>query len=223
MTLWMPNKKKPLYAPMLATFGGGSVRGFKGAGSGPDLSLENFPVGHYETSNTYDSNYGGWFSIGFFGVDIGTQYKLSAGQDLSQVNLKYQSHDNNQVSFFVGAVELTSTNNYRVQWMGRIDKGTTNDVATTYITSLNNLSYEVGNPIIPSGGDYYLAWHSNNNSVSNNGYGGGNGMNVDAPAVNASSVSSIEYVAQGGIPSANQTFTSTNQATRAYMRLRFEV
>lgn len=28
MTLWMP-KKKPLYAPMLATFGGGSVRGFK--------------------------------------------------------------------------------------------------------------------------------------------------------------------------------------------------
>lgn len=34
MTLWMPNKKKPLYAPMLATFGGGSVRGFKGAGGG---------------------------------------------------------------------------------------------------------------------------------------------------------------------------------------------
>lgn len=34
MTLWMPNKKKPLYAPMLATFGGGSVRGFQGAGGG---------------------------------------------------------------------------------------------------------------------------------------------------------------------------------------------
>ena len=33
MTLWMPIKK-PLYAPMLATFGGGSVRGFKGAGGG---------------------------------------------------------------------------------------------------------------------------------------------------------------------------------------------
>jgi hypothetical protein len=33
MTLWMPNKKKPLYAPMLATFGGGSVRGFGGGGA----------------------------------------------------------------------------------------------------------------------------------------------------------------------------------------------
>jgi len=35
MTLWMP-KKKPLYAPMLSTFGGGSVRGFQaGGGAAP--------------------------------------------------------------------------------------------------------------------------------------------------------------------------------------------
>ena len=60
-------------------------------------------------------------------------------------------------------------------------------------------------------------------ALSNNGYVGGNGMMVDSPSVNATSASSVEYVAQGGIPSANQTFTSTNQATRAYMRLRFEV
>lgn len=32
MTLWTP-KKKPLYAPMLSTFGGGSVRGFGGGGA----------------------------------------------------------------------------------------------------------------------------------------------------------------------------------------------
>ena len=32
MSLWMP-KKKPLYAPMLSTFGGGSVRGFGGGGA----------------------------------------------------------------------------------------------------------------------------------------------------------------------------------------------
>ena len=37
MTLWMP-KKKPLYAPMLATFGGGSVRGFQGGGGPGELT-----------------------------------------------------------------------------------------------------------------------------------------------------------------------------------------
>ena len=43
MTLWMPNKKKPLYAPMLATFGGGSIRGFKGSGGGAP-PLPNAPT-----------------------------------------------------------------------------------------------------------------------------------------------------------------------------------
>jgi len=35
----MPNKKKPLYAPMLASFGGGSVRGFRSIGGGPKLNI----------------------------------------------------------------------------------------------------------------------------------------------------------------------------------------
>lgn len=51
MTLWMPNKKKPLYAPMLATFGGGSVRGFQGAGGGGiDLSGEEFTFSGSQTA-----------------------------------------------------------------------------------------------------------------------------------------------------------------------------
>lgn len=45
MTLWMPNKKKPLYAPMLATFGGGSVRGFRGAPAGGGTPLFSMAVG----------------------------------------------------------------------------------------------------------------------------------------------------------------------------------
>jgi len=50
MTLWMP-KKKPLYAPMLATFGGGSVRGF-GAG----LSTgDSFPTWTYSSPSNLSS------------------------------------------------------------------------------------------------------------------------------------------------------------------------
>lgn len=40
MSLWMP-RKKPLYAPMLSTFGGGSVRGFRGSGGGGGLTAIN--------------------------------------------------------------------------------------------------------------------------------------------------------------------------------------
>lgn len=46
MTLWMP-KKRPLYAPMLSSFGGGSARGFgKGlGGGGGDLTTSHDPLG----------------------------------------------------------------------------------------------------------------------------------------------------------------------------------
>lgn len=39
MTIWMP-RKKPLYAPMLATFGGGSVKGFVSGGITSTLGLD---------------------------------------------------------------------------------------------------------------------------------------------------------------------------------------
>lgn len=41
MTLWMPNKKRPLYAPMLGSLGGGSARGF-GRGLGGGAALFDF-------------------------------------------------------------------------------------------------------------------------------------------------------------------------------------
>lgn len=43
MTLWMP-RKKPLYAPMLSTFGGGSARGFNPAGGAPDPLVPQNPI-----------------------------------------------------------------------------------------------------------------------------------------------------------------------------------
>lgn len=58
MTLWMP-KKKPLYAPMLATFGGGSVRGFQGAGAdGPAIYTTGtyYPIFAYEVVDDRATN-----------------------------------------------------------------------------------------------------------------------------------------------------------------------
>ena len=84
MTLWMPNKKKPLYAPMLATFGGGSVRGFQGAGAGggavaglrlhldgkQDISSNNLSVTDYNsdiTTSTSVRPYGNGETSMYFG------------------------------------------------------------------------------------------------------------------------------------------------------------
>ena len=83
MTLWMP-KKKPLYAPMLATFGGGSVRGFRSGGEQPyagglrlhldgkqDISSNNLTVTDYNNdigTNTSQLPYNnGETSMYFFG------------------------------------------------------------------------------------------------------------------------------------------------------------
>lgn len=94
MTLWMPNKKKPLYAPMLGSLGGGSARGFgRGLGGGGGLTYPtnvNFIAnttlrGAFGPTSTSDLNitnssseevvlvmdtvYGGYFH---FGLGAGT-------------------------------------------------------------------------------------------------------------------------------------------------------
>lgn len=51
MSLWMP-KKQPLYAPMLSTFGGGSVRGFGGAGAAGGGGLSGYSLSVYSGAST---------------------------------------------------------------------------------------------------------------------------------------------------------------------------
>tara|TARA_Y100001937_G_C7119458_1_gene331860 strand:+ start:1388 stop:2062 length:675 start_codon:yes stop_codon:yes gene_type:complete len=218
-------KPKPLYAPMLATFGGGSLQGFKSGGA--DLSLENFPVGH-PTSGNYDSNSTNWFSAGFFGVDEGTDYKFSAGQDLSKVDFKYQSNESAANSFFVGAYEKTGQqvngkDQYRVQYLARIDKpsGTGEN---TIIVDMSDVAYEIGNPVIPNTGDYFMGWHSNYSGFSNSGNGQGSGLRVDSPQTNASSTTSIGYTSYiSATPTFNQTWLLDTTGARGGIRFRFQV
>lgn len=70
MTLWMP-KKRPLYAPMLATFGGGSVRGFQGAGGAGGFAPNSLmfhvdagdPSSYTSGSSTWNDISGNGFSV----------------------------------------------------------------------------------------------------------------------------------------------------------------
>lgn len=91
MTLWMP-KKKPLYAPMLATFGGGSIRGFRaGGGLAEGTISEHYAAGSADgiqtinfATQTLDMNFvtydnKGWVEVMFagdvaFGVHQSTNF-----------------------------------------------------------------------------------------------------------------------------------------------------
>jgi hypothetical protein len=118
MTLWMP-KKKPLYAPMLGTFGGGSARGYGRGGKKGPLALgtitqhynagsasgiQNIDIGgvtHSLNYDTFDSK--GWVEVMFhadvadghhlrsqFYYQSGSTYKMSSENTLnSNTELDY--------------------------------------------------------------------------------------------------------------------------------------
>jgi hypothetical protein len=81
-------RKKPLYAPMLATFGGGSIQGFKSGGGSSGLTLAehyaaNTTAGLQEVlfnGNTYTLNYATHASKGW--VEILFHANVSAGHHL---------------------------------------------------------------------------------------------------------------------------------------------
>ena len=75
MTIWMP-RKKPLYAPMLATFGGGSANGFRGSSGGGGLTLAE----HYA-----DGTSAGLQDVNFNGTIYTLNYVVMA----TKVGLKY--------------------------------------------------------------------------------------------------------------------------------------
>jgi len=122
MTLWMPNKKKPLYAPMLATFGGGSVRGFQGAGGGgletytwtsPNLSQATYGGDSHRFTQSQASTPTGlffkWDGTSFYITDYNNdaiyQYDMTTAWDIgtaSYANKSFSlsSQDNNPLSSY---------------------------------------------------------------------------------------------------------------------------
>lgn len=86
MTIWMP-KKKPLYAPMLATFGGGSIQGFKSGGGSSGLTLAE----HYA-----DGTSAGLQTVNFNNTDYYLNYATHASKGWVEImflaNIGYGHH-----------------------------------------------------------------------------------------------------------------------------------
>jgi len=188
-----PKKPQVLYAPMLGTLGGGSLRSF-GRGNGGDSAADaNFPVGYY--NDHFTQAQASWFGSGQYGypaVDHGSYYKFSAGQDVSNQNLRYKAFDNSN-SFFIcvwkDVIATHGTYKYQLYYMFRVDNSSSTGTAVTF--DIGSSPYVVGNPIIPATGDYYLGWVSGVPSGVGNGSGGS--MFVDTSGSIQAGASEISY------------------------------
>tara|TARA_Y100000022_G_C13202461_1_gene353409 strand:- start:156 stop:830 length:675 start_codon:yes stop_codon:yes gene_type:complete len=157
--------KKPqiLYAPMLGTLGGGSIRSFgRGAGGGSTAGFTGNEVGYYNT--TFNNATMSWFSAGqygYYGIDDGPDYKFTAGQDLTLGTLRYKGMSSSN-SFYVLVFEHVSTGSsnrtYDVHYGFRVDS--TAGQGSTALMTIANSPQTFGNPVIPATGDYYLGWRS---------------------------------------------------------------
>jgi hypothetical protein len=193
-------KKEILFAPMLGTLGGGSMRSFgRGTGGGVDPNADlNFPVGYY--NNSFGSANNAWFSCGTYGypaVDTGSYYKFTAGQDISRQNLRYKSFSNSN-SFMICVWKDVAVAHggyhYELHYMFRVDNSSSDGTAVTF--DIGNSPYKVGNPIIPATGDYYLGWVSGVPSGVGNGSFGS--MYVDSSSSIQAGDSAIHYASPLG-------------------------
>lgn len=132
MSLWMP-RKKPLYAPMLSTFGGGSARGFNPGGGGgedpfvPQNAISAFWFFGQTTTNTNYNNVRANFAAANtdLGFPSGSTFDVYAGANSTA---QWQAASNNQYSFSTSAASFTA--NYD---SGSIGNGSgTNTYATSY-------------------------------------------------------------------------------------------
>jgi hypothetical protein len=130
MSLWMP-RKKPLYAPMLSSFGGGSVRGFNPGGGGspfvPQNAISAFWFFGQTTSGPGYNNVRANLAAANtdLGFPSGSTFDVYGGANSTA---QWEAATNNQYSFNGDAA--TFTGNYD---SGSIGNGSgTNTYATAY-------------------------------------------------------------------------------------------
>lgn len=146
MTLWMP-KKKPLYAPMLSSLGGGSARGYGRAKSGPKPPLALGTVTqhyNYGSANgkqnisiggtTYSLNYAsfankGWVEI-LFHANVADGHHQRGGFYSLQSNGTYKMLSENTLN---SNTELDYTADY-----AQIMLGTNFNATEMVVTSKSN-------------------------------------------------------------------------------------
>jgi len=145
MTIWMP-RKKPLYAPMLATFGGGSIQGFKASGGG-EFAFSGGTAADYHDSTQKVSA----FSSGqIYSHLTGGAYTTDATTQIAQTINTGQSFNLGSRAIFpvvfrmgIGATNnsITSLNNaYAMLCMLYIDKNGNSRLGPTYKITNNEVT-----------------------------------------------------------------------------------
>tara|TARA_B100000035_G_scaffold69065_1_gene56519 strand:- start:177 stop:857 length:681 start_codon:yes stop_codon:yes gene_type:complete len=221
-----PKKPQVLYAPMLGTIGGGSLRSFgRGTGgSNLDPVLDgNFPVGYYNTGMVNANS--GWFSsgsYGYTGVDQGSDYQFTAGQDVSRQVIRYKTLASSNHSFYIIIFKLenNSTKTFSVHYAFRIDDSTGTNA--TVVTKDINTCPSVGNSVIPATGDYYLGWRSGVPS----GVGNGSAGSMYVETTGQYNSSSVIHYSGSGAPNSTYGFgdqvTMDTQNQAKYLAIRIE-
>jgi hypothetical protein len=210
---------------MLSTFGGGSARGFgKNLGGAVDPNADaNFPVGYYNTN--FGSATSAWFSAGTYGypaVDGGSDYKFTAGQDISRQNLRYKSFSNSNSFMICVWKDVAAAHggyHYELHYMFRVDNSTTDGTNVTF--DIGSSPYSVGDPVIPATGDYYLGWVSGVPSGVGNGSSGSMYVDTSSTYNNQSRIHYANPVGNSLVSIGDVLYMSSyNQAQ--YMSIRIQ-
>lgn len=159
MTIWMP-RKKPLYAPMLATFGGGSANGFKASGGGgPDGAIVTLGiVSNFDAATFNAANFAGqgtWTDVyGTYAATLTSLTYSSANQgfftfssgDKAITNLQRSNADFSY--FFWGRLSSTAASgdehaidtfeNSSAEWTYLGASGTPNNPTAQFVVDNNS-------------------------------------------------------------------------------------
>ena len=197
----------------------GSIRNVKIAKRVP-FTTTTFPMGHYDTGYTNYTSGSGGFSSGYFGVDIGTEWQLTAGTEIGSKKFTSRSTTTSNHSFWMLVYEHTggtiATNNqqFTIKAGWRIDVTTSmsgGQTGTNFTTvALDSLVNATGsgyshpnNFTVPAGKTYYLGWFSGSGGA---GYGDGGALyyqgGINPPSYDPDYTPS--HISYSGTPSSNQ-------------------
>ena len=201
--------------------------------SGGSTYTTTFPMGHPDTGVANYSGGTAWFSAGYAGVDIGTNYQLSAGTDISQKRVQNRSTSNSNHSYWIliyehtGGTIFTANQVFTVRGGWRMDSlsnsngNTWNSPQLNTLTGFKVLSNSVF--VVPSNTTYYLGWYSGSGGQ---GYGDGNALYVSSTSNNPSSydpsttTTTIQYKGTGvSLPSVGDAITMNQVAQATNMQL----
>ena len=183
------------HSPTWASMGFfGTIRNIKIAKRVP-FSETTFPMGHPDTGYINYANGSQWFSAGYYGVDIGTEYQLTAGTEIGSKKFRSRATGNSNHSFWMivwehtGGTIDTANAQFTIKAAWRIDVTAGSTGANFTTGALDTLVNATGsgyshpnNFTVPAGKTYYMGWFSGSGGA---GYGDGNALYVEGTSQGA--------------------------------------